>query len=110
MIVTTAPEYHFGTFYDGSFGKLVALIFGQGTSDNEVYLTKSLRCDIVSDMSHGRNTSVIGVRIQDSVYARIKVLAEKEGWSVSDWLKSVIIRAAGLLPDGSIRSHHKGRS
>ena len=58
-------------------------------------------------MSKGRNTVTMSVRVPDSVYARVKVLAEKEGWSPNDWLKSVVVRAAGLLPDGSIRKHHK---
>lgn len=58
-------------------------------------------------MSKGRNTVVIGVRVPDGVYDRVKVLAEKEGWTVNDWMKAVVIRAAGLLPDGSIRKHHK---
>jgi predicted DNA-binding protein len=61
-------------------------------------------------MGHGRNSTVIAVRVPDGVYTRVKVLAEKEGWSVSDWLKSVIIRAASILPDGSIRKHSKRRS
>lgn len=61
-------------------------------------------------MSHGRNSTVVGVRMPDSLYARVKVLAEKEGWCVNDWLKTAISRAAGVLPDGSIRSHHKRRS
>jgi len=58
-------------------------------------------------MSHGRNSTVIGVRVPDGVYARVKVLAAKEGWTVNDWMKAVVIRAAGMLPDGSIRKHHK---
>ena len=61
-------------------------------------------------MSHGRNSTVIGVRVPDAVYARVRVLAEKEGWTVNDWMKAVVIRAAGLLPDGSIRNHNKKRS
>ena len=60
-------------------------------------------------MARGRNSVVIGVRVPDSVYARVKVLAENEGWTVNDWMKSVVLRAAGILPDGSIRSHHKRR-
>ena len=58
-------------------------------------------------MSHGRNTTVIGVRVPDGVYDRVKVLAEKEGWCVNDWMKSVVMRAAGMMSDGKIRSHHK---
>jgi predicted DNA-binding protein len=51
----------------------------------------------------------MSVRVPDAVYARVKELAEKEGWTSNDWLKAAIMRAAGLLPDGSIRSHHRGR-
>jgi hypothetical protein len=61
-------------------------------------------------MSRGRNSTVIGVRVPDSVYDRVKALAKKEGWTVNDWMKAAVLRAAGLLPDGSIRSHHKRRS
>lgn len=61
-------------------------------------------------MTKGRNTTVIGVRVPDSVYARIKALAEKEGWTINDWMKAAVLRAAGILPDGSIRKHHKRRS
>jgi len=61
-------------------------------------------------MVKGRNTTVMSVRVPDSVYARVKVLAEKEGWTVNDWMKAVVLRAAGVLSDGSIRSHHKKSS
>lgn len=54
-------------------------------------------------MAKGRNTVVIGVRVPDSVHARIKVLAQGEGLTVSEWCKMNLSRAAGLLPDGSIR-------
>ncbi len=54
----------------------------------------------------GRNTTVIGVRVPDAVYTRVKALATKEGVDVNGWVKAVVIRAAGLLPDGSVRSHH----
>lgn len=60
-------------------------------------------------MARGRNTVVISVRVADSVYTRVKVLAEKEGWTVNDWLKAAVLRAAGIKGDGSIRSHHKRR-
>jgi hypothetical protein len=61
-------------------------------------------------MARGRNSVVIGVRVPDAVYARVRVLAGKEGWCVNDWMRSVVMRAAGMLPDGSVRSHHKRRS
>lgn len=60
-------------------------------------------------MSKGRNSVVIGVRVPDAVYDRVKALAAREGWSVNDWMKAAILRAGGILPDGSIRSHHKRR-
>ena len=49
---------------------------------------------------------VIGVRVSDAVYDRIKKLAEEEDLSMSEWAKSYLIFHAGLLPDGSIKSHH----
>lgn len=55
----------------------------------------------------GRNTKVIGVRVPVSVYTRIKVLAERQELTVSEWCKANLARAAGLLPDGKVRSHHK---
>ncbi len=55
----------------------------------------------------GRHTSVIGVRIPDSVYGRIKALAERQGLTISEWCKVNLARSAGLLPDGEVRSHHK---
>jgi len=58
-------------------------------------------------MSRGRNTTIIGVRVPDGVYARVKVLAAKQGWCVNDWMKAVVTRAAGMMPDGTIRSHRK---
>jgi len=58
-------------------------------------------------MVKGRSTKVIGVRAPDAVYTRIKALAEKQGLTVSEWAKAALIRAAGLLPGGQVRSHHK---
>lgn len=58
-------------------------------------------------MAKGRNSTVIGVRVPDSVYSRIKALAEKEDLAISEWCKANLIRDAGLLPDGSVRSHHR---
>ncbi len=58
-------------------------------------------------MVKGRSTIVIGVRVKDSVYTRIKALADKQGLTVSEWCKGNLARTAGLLPDGSLRSHHK---
>ena len=60
-------------------------------------------------MGKGRNTTVIGVRVPDSVYTRIKALANRQELTVSEWCKANLIRAAGLLPDGRVRSHHKER-
>ncbi len=60
-------------------------------------------------MSKGRNTTVIGVRVPDSVYTRIKALAETQRLTISEWCKVNLTRAAGLLPDGRVRSHHKER-
>lgn len=58
-------------------------------------------------MTKGRNTTSFGVRLPDSVHARIKVLADKQGLTVSEWCRANLIRAAGLLPDGRIRDHHR---
>jgi len=55
----------------------------------------------------GRSTVVIGTRVPDDVYIRVKALAEKQGLTVSEWAKANLIRAAGLQPNGSTRSHHK---
>ncbi|GAJ03174.1 unnamed protein product [marine sediment metagenome] len=60
-------------------------------------------------MAKGRNTRVIGVRVPDSVYTRIKALADRQGLTVSEWCKANLARSAGLLPDGEVRSHHKER-
>ena len=60
-------------------------------------------------MAKGRNTKVIGVRVPDSVNTRIKALADKQGLTVSEWCKVRLAWTAGLLPDGSLRSHHKKR-
>lgn len=57
----------------------------------------------------GRNTVVIGTRVPDDVYIRVKALAEKQGLTVSEWAKANLIRAAGLQPDGRVRSHHTKR-
>lgn len=58
-------------------------------------------------MAKGRSTAVIGVRVPDSVYTRIKALADRQGLTVSEWCKVSLVRAAGLLPGGQVRSHHK---
>ncbi|MBA7639861.1 hypothetical protein ES703_47521 [subsurface metagenome] len=58
-------------------------------------------------MLRGRNTIVFGVRVADSVHARIKALAGKQGLTVSEWCKLNLVRAAGLLPSGQVRLHHK---
>jgi len=58
-------------------------------------------------MVKGRSTTVIAVRVPDSVSARVKALAEKAGVTTSEWAKAELIRAAGLLPGGQVRSHHR---
>ena len=58
-------------------------------------------------MVKGRNTKVIGIRVRDDVYTRIKALADKQELTVSEWCKDNLTRAAGLLPGGTVRSHHK---
>ena len=58
-------------------------------------------------MVKGRSTTVIAVRVPDDVSARVKALAEKAGLTTSEWVKAELIRAAGLLPEGQVRSHHK---
>ncbi|MBA7519047.1 hypothetical protein ES705_11121 [subsurface metagenome] len=46
-------------------------------------------------MVRGRSTTVIGVRVPDSVSARIRDLASKQGLTISEWCKAVLTRAAG---------------
>jgi len=58
-------------------------------------------------MVKGRSTTVIGVRVPDSVNTQIRDLASKQGLTTSEWCKAMLIRAAGLLPSGQMRSHHK---
>jgi len=58
-------------------------------------------------MVKGRSTKVVGVRVPDDVYTRIKALADKQGLTVSEWCKANLARSAGLLPDGRVRTHHK---
>jgi len=60
-------------------------------------------------MVKGRNTTVIAVRVPDSLSIRIRALADKQGLTVSEWCKVNLARTAGVLPDGSIRSHGKKR-
>ena len=61
----------------------------------------------VYTMVKGRSTTVIGVRVPDTVYTRIKGLADKQRLTTSEWCKAMLIRDAGLLPGGQVRSHHK---
>ena len=45
----------------------------------------------------GRSTTVIATRVPDSLEARIKDLAHREGLTVSQWCKAVLARAAGMI-------------
>ncbi|MBA7571865.1 hypothetical protein ES708_13634 [subsurface metagenome] len=45
----------------------------------------------------GRSTTVIGVRVPDSLDIRIKELAEKQGVTVNEWCKGALARAAGMI-------------
>lgn len=45
----------------------------------------------------GRSTTVIGVRVPDSLETRIKDLADKEGITINEWCKAVLSRAAGMI-------------
>ncbi|MBA7638762.1 hypothetical protein ES703_46418 [subsurface metagenome] len=58
-------------------------------------------------MVKGRSTKVVGVRVPDSVYIRIKALADKQELTVSEWCKVNLTRSAGLSADGEVRSHHQ---
>ncbi|MBA7554455.1 hypothetical protein ES705_47076 [subsurface metagenome] len=60
-------------------------------------------------MVKGRSTKVVGVRVPDTVYIRIKALADKQGLTISEWCKVNLARDAGLLSDGRVRSHHEKR-
>ena len=62
---------------------------------------------VVYTMVKGRSTTVIAVRVPDSVNTRVRDLASKQGLTTSEWCKGELIRAAGLLPSGRVRSHHK---
>ncbi len=50
---------------------------------------------------------VIAIRLPVTVYGRLKLLSDKQGLTVSEWCRVSLTRAAGLLPDGEVRSHHK---
>jgi hypothetical protein len=41
-------------------------------------------------MSKGRNTTVVGCRVNDSVYTMVKAEADKQGLNINDWLKAII--------------------
>ena len=58
-------------------------------------------------MVKGRSTTVIAVRVPDSLSIRIKALADKRGLTVSEWCKGYLWWATGLLPGGQVRSHNK---
>ncbi len=51
-------------------------------------------------MVKGRSTTVIGVRVSDSVYTTIRARAEKLGMSVCEYCRQVLEREV-------TRSHHK---
>lgn len=55
----------------------------------------------------GRNTTVIGIRVPDALYERVKFLADKQGVTVSEWGKYALMRQASVLPNGSVRQHKK---
>jgi len=48
-------------------------------------------------MVKGRSTTVIAVRVPDSLGTRIKDLADKQGLTVSEWCKAALSRAAGMI-------------
>jgi predicted DNA binding CopG/RHH family protein len=54
-------------------------------------LTKIEKGVSVYTMAKGRNTTVVSVRLPDSVYTIIKRRAEKRGMAVGDWIKKVIV-------------------
>ncbi|MBA7623202.1 hypothetical protein ES703_30595 [subsurface metagenome] len=58
-------------------------------------------------MVKGRSTTVIAVRVPDSVSTRVRDLSAKQSLTVSEWCKAALMREAGVLPDGQVRSHHK---
>lgn len=45
----------------------------------------------------GRSTTVIAVRVPDSLDIRIRELADKQGLTVSQWCKAALARAAGMI-------------
>jgi len=54
-------------------------------------------------------TDVLAVRIPKILSVRIDSLAKQRGVTPKEWVVANLIRAAGLLPDGSVRSHHQKR-
>jgi len=48
-------------------------------------------------MVKGRSTTVIAVRVPNSLETRIKDLADKQGLTVSEWCKAVLSRAASMI-------------
>lgn len=48
-------------------------------------------------MAKGRRTTVISVRVPDSLETRIKDLANKQGLTVSEWCKAALARSAGMI-------------
>ena len=44
-------------------------------------------------MSKGRNTTVLGVRLPDVVYQRVRGIAAAYGVSLSEWVRSIVYDA-----------------
>lgn len=41
-------------------------------------------------MTHGKNTQMVGARVQDPVADRVRALAQSEGLTVSEWIGRAI--------------------
>jgi len=57
-------------------------------------------------MAHGRNSTIISLRVPDSVYAIVKHDADEMGLNIQDYVKNRL----GIMPDGTKRSHHHAKN
>lgn len=53
----------------------------------------------------GRSTTVIRLRIPDTLLLRLRDLAGKQEVTLNEWCRTALFRQASVLPNGSIRRH-----
>ena len=58
-------------------------------------------------MTKGRNTTVMSLRLPDTLIVRMRQLAERGGVSLNEWCRATLTRGASLLPSGGVRRHDK---